>query len=123
MIPIKKRLLTGKEANTEKAKRAELIRINFELTDNRISETGEKQIYIVVYGPDGNAFGTDKFKLSNGTEKQYTISKMVPYVQGQTTKNIALDWKPNSDKFSSGTYNVEIYHLGYLVGSKNISLK
>jgi predicted nucleic acid-binding Zn-ribbon protein len=123
LLPIKKRLLTGKEAETAKAKRAELIRITFDLDDNRISESGEKELYIVVYAPNGDAYTSGKFKMENGTEKNYTVSKTIPYVQGQTSKNIALDWKPIDAKFEKGDYQLEIYHMGYKIGGNSVSLK
>ncbi len=123
LTPIKKRLLTGKEAETGKARRAEVIRINFDVDDNRISESGEKEFYIVVYGPNGDAFSNGKFRMNNGTEKSYTASKTIPYVQGQTSKSISLDWKPIGASFDKGDYQIEIYHMGYKIGGNGVSLK
>jgi hypothetical protein len=121
--PIKTQLLTGKEAETSKANRTKLIRINFNVDDNRISESGEKQMYIVVYGPNGNAYNGGKFILNNGTEKIFTTSKTVPYVQGQTSKNNSLDWKPTDTNFEKGEYQIEIYHSGYKIGENKVMLK
>ena len=123
LTPIKKRLLTGKEAETGKARRAEVIRINFDVDDNRISESGEKEFYIVVYGPNGDAFSNGKFRMNNGTEKSYTASKTIPYVQGQTSKSISLDWKPIGASFDKGDYQIEIYHMGYKIGGNGVRLK
>jgi myosin heavy subunit len=123
LVPIKKRLLTGKEAETAKARRAELIRITFDLDDNRISESGEKELYLIVYAPNGDAYTTGKFKMNNGTEKNYTVSKTIPYQQGQTSKNISLDWKPIDANFEKGEYQIEIYHSGYKIGGNSVALK
>lgn len=120
--PMKKRFLTGKEANTDKAKRADNMKISFDLADNKISESGEKNLFIVVYDPEGNAFGSEKFKLENGTEKIFTISKKIQFVQGQATKNIETEWKPNNSKFTKGIYIIEIYQLGQKIGEEKVSL-
>jgi septal ring factor EnvC (AmiA/AmiB activator) len=121
--PVKKRWIDGKEISTSKAGRTELIHIKFNLDDNRLSESGDKEVYIVIYGPDGNAYGSNKFTISNGTQKIYSASKTIPYTQGQTSKDIALDWKPTDANFGAGEYNVEIYHKGYKIGEQNVRLK
>jgi DNA repair exonuclease SbcCD ATPase subunit len=123
LAPIKHTLIGKNEASTNKAKRADLMRISFNIDDNRISESGEKQVYVVVYNPDGDAYGAGKFKLANGTEKAFSAIKTVPYVQGQTSKDISLDWAPINAKFNKGAYNVEIYHMGYLIGQEKVALK
>ncbi len=116
-----------KEKETEKAKKADLIRISFDLDDNRISESGEKIIYICVYDPSGNvisANGTNstKFKLSDDSEKLYTASKTIPYKQGEKVRGISTDWKPLAN-FSKGSYKVEIYNMGYKIGSEMVTLR
>jgi DNA repair exonuclease SbcCD ATPase subunit len=123
LAPIKHTLLGKNEATTNKAKRADLMRITFNLDDNRISESGEKQVYVVVYNPDGDAYSAGKFRMANGTEKSYSVIKNIPYIQGQTSKGISMDWSPVNAKFNKGDYNVEIYHMGYLIGQEKVGLK
>lgn len=116
-----------KEKETEKARKADLIRISFDLDDNRISESGEKIIYICVFDPSGNVISANssnssRFKLANDTEMLYTASKTIPYKQGEKSKDISIDWKPLSD-FNKGTYKVEIYHMGYKIGNEMVTLR
>ncbi len=114
-----------KEKETAKAKKADLIRISFDIDDNRISESGEKMVYICVYDPSGNLISGSnaaKFKLADDNEKAYSATKMINYKQGEKVKGISTDWRPNSS-FSSGNYKVEIYHMGYKIGSEKVSLK
>ncbi len=123
VINMKKNLLgKEKEKETEKAKKADLIRVSFDIDDNRISESGEKIVYVCVYGPDGKVAGNSSFKLADGSEKKYSVSKSVAYKQGEKVHGISTDWKPSSD-FTKGTYKVEIYHMGYKIGSEYVSLK
>lgn len=122
----KKNLLgKEKEIETEKAKKADLIRISFDLDDNRISESGEKIIYICVSDPSGNvasADGSSKFRLNDGGEKSYTVSKTIPYKKGEKISGVTCDWKPQSN-FSKGNYKVEVYHMGYKIGSEKVELR
>jgi len=127
-INMKKSLLgKEKEKETGKAKKADLIRISFDLDDNRISESGEKIIYICVTDPTGapasfDGTGNSKFKLADGSEKIYTAMKTVPYKQGEKVKGISTDWKPLAN-FNKGAYNVEIYHMGHRIGQEKVELK
>ena len=53
MEPIHKRK-NGKEKETSKAKKVDVLRITFDIDENRIAESGNKQIYLRVMSPDGN---------------------------------------------------------------------
>jgi len=123
-IDRKKNLLAKeKEKETEKARKVDMIRISFNVDDNRISESGEKILYICVYEPSG-AVASDggKFKLENGNEKPYSTAKTIAYKQGEKVQGISTEWLP-SGSMSKGEYKVEIYHMGYLIGSEKVTLK
>lgn len=114
-----------KEVETEKAKKADLIRISFDLDDNRISESGEKIVYICVTDPSGNVStsnASSKFKMNDGNERAYTVSKAVPYKKGEKLNGIVCEWKPSGD-FTKGNYKVEVYHMGYKIGGENVLLR
>lgn len=112
----------AKEVETGKAKKADLIRFSFDLDDNRVSESGEKIVYICVYKPNGNiANNGGKFKTEQG-EKYYTMTKTVAYKKGEKVNDVKVDWAP-ADNFEKGIYKVEIYHMGYKIGSENVTLR
>lgn len=115
----------GKEEVTTKAKRADMMRVSFDL-DNRIATTGDKEIYVAITAPDGSplaveALGSGRFTLEDGTEKLYTVKKTVSYQSGGITP-VSMDWKQNSD-FKPGDYAVEIYQDGYKIGAGKVNLK
>ncbi len=115
----------GKEEVTTKAKRADMMRVSFDL-DNRIATTGDKEIYVAITAPDGSplaveALGSGRFTLEDGTEKLYTVKKTVSYAAGGVTP-VSMDWKQNSD-FKPGDYAVEIYQDGYKIGAGKVNLK
>lgn len=115
----------GKEEVTTKAKRADMMRVSFDL-DNRIATTGDKEIYVSITAPDGSplaveALGSGRFTLEDGTEKLYTVKKTVSYMAGGSTP-VSMDWKQNSD-FKAGDYSVEIYQDGFKIGAGKVNLK
>lgn len=116
----------GKEVTTSKAKRADLMRITFDLDKNRITPSGPKDLYVCITSPDGTplavqALGSGKFTLADGTEKLFTAHKTIDYTTGKDT-TITVDWKQNSD-FKPGDYKIEIYEKGYLIGQGSVSMK
>lgn len=117
---------SGKEVETSRAKRADMMRVTFDLDENRIAPTGEKELYVAITAPDGTplaveALGSGRFTLDDGTEKLYTAKKTVNYATGQK-QLVSMDWKQNSD-FKPGDYGVEIYHSGYKIGQGKVTLK
>src|ERR1017187_3902966 len=49
----------GKEKETTTAKRVDKLRISFDIDENRITQTGPKDIYVCITSPDGNPVTVD----------------------------------------------------------------
>lgn len=116
----------GKEKATTTAKRADKFRISFDLDENMVAPSGEKDLYILVYDPAGKLISEQG--LSSGTfttrqagEKQYTNRIQVNYEQGQR-KNVSFDLR-QTDKYQPGNYKVEVYHNGFKIGDNTVALK
>jgi FtsZ-binding cell division protein ZapB len=108
----------GKERVKENAKKVDKLRISFDIDENRVAATGNKDIYVCITSPDGNpiaieALGSGKFNTREGQEKLYTKKLDVLYTQGQK-QTISIDWK--QDNFERGNYKVEVYHNGFKIG-------
>jgi hypothetical protein len=116
----------GREKTTSTAKRVDKLRITFDLDENRITQTGNKTIYICITDPKGKpvtveALGSGTFKTREGEDKFFTQRVEVNYVQGQR-QNINVDWKQNSN-FETGDYKIEVYNNGFKIGEGTRSLK
>jgi cell division protein FtsB len=116
-----------KEKETEKAKRVDLLRITFDIDENRISESGPKDLQICIINPTGDllsnaAFGSGSFNTADGKQKFYSVSKTVNLQTGEPLKDISVDWQQSSD-YIKGAYAVEIYHKGYLIGKGTVNLR
>ncbi len=124
LTPIKVKR-NGKEIETSKAKRTDMMRVSFDV-DNRIATSGDKEVYVAITAPDGaplavEALGSGRFTLHDGTEKLYTVKKTVTYTTGDNIP-VSMDWKQNSD-FKPGDYSVEIYQDGYKIGAGKVHLR
>ncbi len=117
----------GKEKETSKAKKVDVLRIMFDIDENRIAESGTKQIYLRILGPDASimsnaANGSGMLTTGKGDQLSYSVVKSVPLTQGQPLKNVMVDWKQDGD-YARGSYTIEIYSEGYKVGGGSVTLK
>lgn len=127
MEPIHKRK-NGKEKETTKAKKVDIMRIKFDIDENRIAESGNKQVYLRITGPDGkvlsntaNASGMIT-SAEGGGQISYSVMKDIALTQGQKVNDVDVDWHQDGD-YARGTYNIEIYNDGYKIGNGSVELK
>lgn len=110
---------SGKEKETTKAKKVDVLRISFVLDENRIAPSGQKDLYVCITAPDGKpvaveAMGSGIFTTREDGEKTFTQKVQVQYSQGQR-QIVSFDWKQNSD-YQIGNYKIEVYHNGFKIG-------
>lgn len=115
----------GKEKETTTAKRVDKLKISFELDENRITQSGLKEIYINLIAPDGSVIvipeGAAKFVTRDGVEKSATKKIEVDYKQGER-KQIQIELA-KTQNFIPGDYKIEIYNNGFKIGEAVRSLK
>lgn len=113
---------SGKEVSTTTAKRADLMRIAFDIDENRLAGSGTKEIYVVVTAPDGTPMTTgETFTTRDEGDKKYTSKVNVNYEQGKRVP-VSFDWKKGA-KYQEGEYKIEIYHNGFKIGEGRKALK
>jgi peptidoglycan hydrolase CwlO-like protein len=117
----------GKEKVTTTAKRTDVLRISFDLDENRIAPSGDKELYVCVTGPDGHpitmpANCSVTFQTREEGEKLFTNKVNVQYEHGKRMP-VSFDWKPETGKYQTGDYKIEIYQNGYKIGQGTKELK
>lgn len=127
MTPIDMRRGGAKQRETSKATKVDVLRILFDIDENRIAESGQKELFLRITGPDGNvlsnaAYGSGVTTSAEGASINYTLLKQVNLQQNEAVKNVTIDWKQDSD-YKRGNYSIEIYHEGYSIGKGNVTLK
>jgi len=116
----------GKEKETTKAKRADKLRISFNLDENRVAPSGAKDLYVCITGPDGNpiaveALGSGTFTTREEGAKIFTQKMQVSYTQG-LKQTVSFDWRQGTT-FAVGNYKIEVYHNGFKIGEGIAVLK
>lgn len=116
---------SGKEKETSKAKKADKLRVSFDV-ENRLATTGTKDLYVIVTDPEGKTvkeegLGSGSVNTREDGDKEFTNKVSIDYEQGKQ-KNVSFDLK-QVDKYKPGTYKVEVYQNGFKIGEGAVTLK
>jgi hypothetical protein len=116
-----------KEKETSRARKADELRVDFDIDENRIAENGTKTLYLVIKDPAGNLLsntsaGSGSTNMSNGSQMNYSILKEIPLVTNEPVKDISAEWKQEGD-YSKGIYTITIYNGGYRIGGGQVELR
>ena len=86
-----------------------------------VSRTGERSIYVRITSPDGYVLTTEAMPTFEfeGERLSYSASRSVDY----QNQDLAVGIFFNSSGFAAGTYLVQLYCDGYLIGSSEIAMR
>ncbi|OQX74408.1 MAG: hypothetical protein B6D61_11645 [Bacteroidetes bacterium 4484_249] len=118
---------SGRERETDKAKKIERVKVCFTLGENILAEPGIKTIYIRILRPDNvvvsQKLGGDYTFEFQGQQMEYTVKKEVDYQNKDTYTCLYWTKKSKGDAAMVGTYNISVYSGGYEIGSTSFELK
>ena len=110
---------SGKEIVTEKASRADRLKISFTIAENQIAKSGDKTYYVQVIDSKNNVLG-DKQTANFGDETlTYSFTSNVKYEN--KTVNVSEDLAGKD--FAKGTYFVNVFDKNELVSKTSFTLK
>ena len=117
----------GKETPTDRAERAERIRLDFTVAANDLIQPGTKLFYVRIADPRraiiSKGTGDEYAFQSNGETLQFTEKVRVNY-DGKETAVRAYYTKPDAYEMMPGTYFIDVYEQGgKLIGQTSIVLK
>lgn len=110
---------SGKEVATERAGRADILKVSFTIAENKVAKSGDKSYYIQVIDSKNNVLGEKKIVEFGDQSLTYSFISTVQYEN--STVNVSENLP--GDKFEKGTYFVNIFDKGELVGKTSFSLK
>ena len=118
---------SGKESDTDRASRAERIRIDFTVAANELVQPGTKMFYVRIADPTKaiicKGAGDEYSFKANGETLQFTEKVRVNY-DGTETAVRAYYSKPADVEMRPGTYFIDVYEEGgKLVGQTSVVLK
>jgi len=112
----------GKFTETKSARRTDVMRINFQIKNNKYISPGYKDVYILIQNPKGiilNRKGT--FEVFGGKKLRYT-EKTEAYYENNYLR-ISILTNKFIQKIVKGIYTVTIYIENYPVGLEMIRLR
>lgn len=110
---------SGKEIETEKARRTNMLKISFTIAGNEIAQSGDKTYYVQVIDSKNNVLGEKKSTSFDGKDLTYSFTSTVKYENKtvQVSENL-----PGKD-FVAGTYFINVFDKGELVSKSSFTLK
>lgn len=110
---------SGKQVETDKAGRANTLRISFTIAENQIAKSGDKEYYVQVIDSKSNVLG-DKQTVSFG-DKSLTYSFITAVKYENKTVQVSQDLRGKD--FAKGTYFVNVFDKDELVSKTSFTLK
>ncbi len=110
---------SGKEIETDKARRADMLKIDFTIAENKIAKSGDKQYYVQVIDANNNVLGDKKTIKFGDKELTYSFISTVKYDNSSMNVSESL----SGTSFDKGTYFVNIFDKDELVSKTSFSLK
>lgn len=111
--------LNKKGKQESSIKKWKQIRVDFTIAKNVTAQSGMKTLYVRITTPTGTVLNAGSFPYENKT-LQYSMKKTVEY-DGNATA-VSTFWNVN-EVFSAGTYRVDIFCDGNMIGNKSFSMK
>jgi DNA repair exonuclease SbcCD ATPase subunit len=110
---------SGKQIETDKASRTDMLKVNFTIAENKIAKSGDKTYYVQVIDSKNNVLG-DKSTISFGeTSLTYSFTTTLKY----ENKTVEVSEQLPGKDFAKGTYFVNVFDKGELVSKSSFSLR
>ncbi|MDL5047856.1 hypothetical protein QQ054_17715 [Oscillatoria amoena NRMC-F 0135] len=115
---------SGRERETTRAKRVDQVRVQFKVGDNPTAKPGDKEVYLRILSPDGATISTStsgggQFEYQ-GEKSMYTQRQRINFKNDQST--ITFHYARGNNEWEKGTYKVELYCEGFIIGTKTFVL-
>jgi cell division protein FtsB len=110
---------SGKQIETDKASRADALKISFTIAENQIAKSGDKTYYVQVIDAKNNVLGEKKTESFGDKDLTYSFSTNVKYENKTVQVSEVL---PGKD-FAKGTYFVNVFDKGEMVLKTSFVLK
>ena len=110
---------SGKQIETDKASRADVLKVSFTIAENQIAKSGDKTYYVQVIDAKNNVLGEKKTENFGDNSLTYSFKTTVKYENKSV--NVTEDL-PGKD-FAKGTYFINVFDNDELVSKTSFSLR
>ncbi len=112
---------SGKQIDTDKASRADQLKVCFAIAANAVAKSGEKTYYVQIIDSKSNVLGDKKIQNFDDMTLTYSFTTTVAYDNKAVDVCEFLDGKGKD--FEKGTYFVNIFDKSELVSKTSFSLR
>jgi hypothetical protein len=112
----------GKQAETDRASRANFIKTCFTLRKNAVVKPGTKNLYMVITGPDGKTLSGGETITVGGTSEGFSAVRQVDY-QNDDIDVCIYSHQFGEDVLTKGNYQIRIVENGNVIGTTTAVLK
>ena len=110
---------SGKQISTDKASKADVLKISFMIAENEIAKSGDKTYYVQIIDSKSNVLGEKKIELFGDKSLTYSFSTSVKY----ENKTVKVEKDLPVKDIQSGTYFVNIFDKGELISKTSFTLR
>jgi len=113
---------SGKQVETTRAKRTNMIKSCFTIVENKIAKAENKDIIMLVFDPNGKVLkNSSSFTFTAGKEtKTGSVKRKINYQNQNVDLCIYFELE---NEIEAGTYRTEIYADGVRIGKTTFALK
>jgi len=110
---------SGKQIETDKAQRTDMLKINFSIAENKIAKSGDKMYYVQVIDAKNNVLGVKHTIYFGELSLTYSFTTTVKY----ENKTVEVSEQLLGKDFVKGNYYVNVFDKNELVSKTSFSLK
>lgn len=110
---------SGKEISTEKASRADVLKISYTIAENQVAQSGAKTYYVQVIDSKNNVLGDKKTENFGDNSLTYSFVSNINY----ENKTVDVTENLKGKDFPKGVYYVNIFDKDQLVSKTSFILK
>ena len=107
---------SGRQRETARADKIDMIKVSFTLLANRISEPGSKLLHLRITGPNEQV-------LLSGDDYGYSVSRTIDYANEELGVVFFYTDEGEGSGLEPGTYLVEILEEDVVIGSSTIDMR
>jgi hypothetical protein len=113
---------SGKESETDRARRTDAVKICFTLSENSLVPAGAKDIYVRIARPDNFILSQGSYSfIYRGERIQYSEKTTVQY--NQKAQNVCITYRRGDVELPQGTFHINIFADDSMIGEGSFTLR
>jgi len=113
---------SGKQIPMERARRSDKIKVCFTVAKNKLTEAGDKELYVQVIDPKNNVLGANDQVQFEEQVLNYSLISRFNY-ENRNLNICEYISKRDDTKFEAGTYKINVFNDKELISSSEFSLR